>query len=238
MAGSKRELQRWQAPSSSPAELELLYSKPDKSRDRVWDQFAANEVLFGVKSTYQENMSQYTTPLPSDAGSSSLEGFFRIDADICDRDSNRNKAGSKRELQRWQAPSSSPAELELLYSKPDKSRDRVWDQFAANEVLFGVKSTYKEDMSQYTTPLDIGRIPDSIKKQANKIAREIEQRPAVGAWCEPDLWGGDDEEQKFPAVSAHRWHEQKEARRSGRTCVVKDCTWVVKGVSTGLPGHM
>eukprot|EP00930_Biecheleria_cincta_P073489 TRINITY_DN60779_c0_g1_i1.p1 TRINITY_DN60779_c0_g1~~TRINITY_DN60779_c0_g1_i1.p1 ORF type:complete len:239 (-),score=39.13 TRINITY_DN60779_c0_g1_i1:444-1160(-) len=176
---------------------------------------------------------------PLDAGSSP-GGCFRIDAEICDRDSNRKKVGSIRELQRWEPPSISQAELqgtveELVPSQSKHSGDRVWDQFAANELLFGVKSTYQEDMSQYTTPLNIAQIPDSIKKQASKIAREIEKRPAAGTRGETDLWEDDDEENKFSAVCAQRRREPKEAWRSGRPCVVKRCTWVVKGAPKDLP---
>ncbi|ORY79109.1 hypothetical protein BCR37DRAFT_394440 [Protomyces lactucae-debilis] len=48
-----------------------------------------------------------------------------------------------------------------------------WDQFAANEQLFGVKSQWDEDV--YTHKLDTSR-PDFAKRQAEaaKIAREIE----------------------------------------------------------------
>jgi hypothetical protein len=82
--------------------------------------------------------------------------------------------------------------------KPDKER---WDQFAANEKLFGVKSTYKEDLSQYTTPLNVKALPAEVRHKAKLIATDIERRGRgrdmdTGAEYEEE----GDEENLFSAV--------------------------------------
>ncbi|KAF4398190.1 hypothetical protein G4B88_019911 [Cannabis sativa] len=47
-----------------------------------------------------------------------------------------------------------------------------WDQFTANEALFGVKSTFDEEL--YTTKLERGPKTRELEKEAQRIAREIE----------------------------------------------------------------
>lgn len=49
---------------------------------------------------------------------------------------------------------------------------RSWDQFEANEKLFGVKSTFDEEL--YTTRLERGPQTRELEKEASRIAREIE----------------------------------------------------------------
>jgi PAB1-binding protein PBP1 len=49
---------------------------------------------------------------------------------------------------------------------------RGWDQFETNEALFGVKSTFDEEI--YTTKLERGPNMDELEKKALRIAREIE----------------------------------------------------------------
>ena len=49
---------------------------------------------------------------------------------------------------------------------------RGWDQFETNETLFGVKSTFNEEL--YTTKLEKGPKTRELEKQALRIAREIE----------------------------------------------------------------
>merc|ERR1711879_1059799 len=50
-----------------------------------------------------------------------------------------------------------------------------WDQFKVNESLFGVVSTFKMDLSQYTTPLNIAEVPLHVRKRADQLASAIEQ---------------------------------------------------------------
>lgn len=49
---------------------------------------------------------------------------------------------------------------------------RNWDQFETNEMLFGVKSTFNEEL--YTTKLERGPQMKELEKEASRIAREIE----------------------------------------------------------------
>lgn len=50
--------------------------------------------------------------------------------------------------------------------------NRGWDQFQANETLFGVKSTFDEEL--YTTKLERGPQTRELEREALRIAREIE----------------------------------------------------------------
>lgn len=49
---------------------------------------------------------------------------------------------------------------------------RKWDQFETNETLFGVKSTFNEEL--YTTKLERGPQTRELEREALRIAREIE----------------------------------------------------------------
>lgn len=76
-----------------------------------------------------------------------------------------------RELKRWVPDEDVPQcpELENIFDGP---WNRGWDQFETNEMLFGVKSTFDEDL--YTTKLEKGPQMRDLEKQALRIAREIE----------------------------------------------------------------
>jgi PAB1-binding protein PBP1 len=49
---------------------------------------------------------------------------------------------------------------------------RSWDQFETNATLFGVKSTFNEEI--YTTKLERGPHMSELEKHASRVAREIE----------------------------------------------------------------
>lgn len=49
---------------------------------------------------------------------------------------------------------------------------RNWNQFETNQKLFGVKSTFNEEL--YTTKLERGPQMRELEKEAMRIAREIE----------------------------------------------------------------
>lgn len=57
----------------------------------------------------------------------------------------------------------------------------TWDQFSANETLFGVKASFDEDV--YTTKLDRSA-PDfkERERKAQRIANEIIGVSRVGVW--------------------------------------------------------
>ena len=75
----------------------------------------------------------------------------------------------ERQLQRWAPSAESEVDLSLEASGPGGE----WDQFKANEKLFGLKSDYDENI--YTTTID--RSNPSYRERearAQRIAQEIE----------------------------------------------------------------
>ncbi|KAG1750792.1 hypothetical protein EDB19DRAFT_1676960 [Suillus lakei] len=102
---------------------------------------------------------------------------FRTDADI-----SKNKSTRERELQAWQptATASSPPTAGVQHDGfgdevtfgPGSGANISWDQFAANEQMFGVTTTFDEEV--YTTKLD--RTAADYKereRKAQRIASEI-----------------------------------------------------------------
>ncbi|XP_027125864.1 polyadenylate-binding protein-interacting protein 3 isoform X2 [Coffea arabica] len=85
--------------------------------------------------------------------------------------SQSRRAEMDRELERWVPEDDDPVcpELENIF---DGHWDRGWDQFQANETLFGVKSTFNEEL--YTTKLEKGPQMKELEREALRIAREIE----------------------------------------------------------------
>ena len=78
---------------------------------------------------------------------------------------------AERPLKRW-VPDSSVEEIDLTLEKPAGAAR--WDQFAANEKLFGLTTDYDENI--YTTKID--KSHPQYKERlaaAEKKAREIEQ---------------------------------------------------------------
>ncbi|KAL0864204.1 hypothetical protein Bca101_043322 [Brassica carinata] len=90
----------------------------------------------------------------------------------------------ERELQRWVPDEDVPdcPDLENVFDDPWKRSvgcysisdlvSRGWNQFEVNETLFGVTSTFDEEL--YTTKLERGPRTRELEEQALKIAREIE----------------------------------------------------------------
>ncbi|KAI4720784.1 hypothetical protein E4T48_03012 [Aureobasidium sp. EXF-10727] len=121
---------------------------------------------------------------------------FRTDVEI-----SGNLNIRERELQPWQ-PS---ADTAINMSLEDNSRPGEWDQFAANEALYNVRSDYDENL--YTTAIDRSD-PDYKRKaaEAERIAREIERSAPVNSHvaeerrmnAEKDA--GLDEEEKYSGV--------------------------------------
>lgn len=89
---------------------------------------------------------------------------FRTDADI-----SGNLAIRERQLQRWSPSADTDVDLSLEAA----GTSGEWDQFKANEQLFGLKTDYDENY--YTTTID--RSNPSYRERearAQRIAREIE----------------------------------------------------------------
>ncbi|XP_016478042.2 polyadenylate-binding protein-interacting protein 4-like [Nicotiana tabacum] len=77
----------------------------------------------------------------------------------------------ERQLERW-VPDEDALECPELDNIFDGHWNRGWDQFEVNETLFGVKSTFNEEL--YTTKLEKGPQMRELEKEALRIAREIE----------------------------------------------------------------
>ncbi|XP_011040052.1 PREDICTED: polyadenylate-binding protein-interacting protein 4-like isoform X4 [Populus euphratica] len=77
----------------------------------------------------------------------------------------------ERELEPWIPDKDDPQcpESENIF---DGHWNRGWDQFETNEMLFGVKSTFDEEL--YTTKLERGPRMKEWEREAVRIAREIE----------------------------------------------------------------
>ncbi|PIN24692.1 Protein interacting with poly(A)-binding protein [Handroanthus impetiginosus] len=76
-----------------------------------------------------------------------------------------------RELERW-VPDEDDLGCPDLENTFDGHWNRGWDQFEVNETLFGVKSTFNEEL--YTTKLERGPQMRELEREALRIAREIE----------------------------------------------------------------
>ncbi|KAK1414231.1 hypothetical protein QVD17_29973 [Tagetes erecta] len=76
-----------------------------------------------------------------------------------------------RELEPW-IPDDDNPECPELDNTFEHHWHRGWDQFEANAALFGVKSTFNEEL--YTTKLDRGPQMRELEKEALRLAREIE----------------------------------------------------------------
>jgi PAB1-binding protein PBP1 len=117
---------------------------------------------------------------------------FRTDVEI-----SGNLNMRERELQPWQPSADTVVDMSL----EDSTRSGEWDQFAANEALYNVKSDYDENL--YTTAINRSD-PDYRRKaaEAERIAREIERSAPVNSHVaeerrmNADKDAGVDEEEK------------------------------------------
>ncbi|XP_044486896.1 polyadenylate-binding protein-interacting protein 3-like isoform X2 [Mangifera indica] len=85
--------------------------------------------------------------------------------------SQSRHADGERELEPWIPDEDDPRlpELENTFNVP---WNRNWDQFETNKTLFGVKTTFNEEL--YTTKLLKGPQMRELEREAMRIAREIE----------------------------------------------------------------
>jgi len=131
--------------------------------------------------------------------SSTASSGFRTDTAI----SGATQAGQQRPLERWQ-PDVAPAATGMSGHLEHNTGGGQWDQFATNERMFGLKTSYSEEI--YTTKIDRNH-PEFQRRlrQAENIAREIEGK----ATSNPHLAeernqkvddSGIDEEDKYAGV--------------------------------------
>ncbi|KAF2759452.1 hypothetical protein EJ05DRAFT_484405 [Pseudovirgaria hyperparasitica] len=119
---------------------------------------------------------------------------FQTDSDI-----SGNLAIKERELKPWQPADNAGPGLSL------EDSGKPWDQFEANERLYGIKSTFNEN--DYTTAIDKS---NPLYKQrfanAERIARELEGSAATSAHVAEERGltthddSGLDEEDKYSGV--------------------------------------
>lgn len=86
----------------------------------------------------------------------------------------------RRDLKRWDANGWGTTEMgesleDDLSTLPIRKAGQgpSWDQFKVNAEKFGYKSTYKADLSQYTTKLDIKSLTKKQVEKATRTANEI-----------------------------------------------------------------
>ncbi|RPA81826.1 hypothetical protein BJ508DRAFT_326068 [Ascobolus immersus RN42] len=122
----------------------------------------------------------------------SHERRVKTDAEIAQRAVKAVKA-----LEKWDGG------IEFDYSNLEDSSVGNWDQFSANERLFGIKSSFDEH--QYTTKIDRTAVDFDIReKTAANIALEIEskgQQSVTKTALSTGLLGTHSEEEKYSAVA-------------------------------------
>ncbi|XP_021736746.1 polyadenylate-binding protein-interacting protein 3-like isoform X2 [Chenopodium quinoa] len=110
-------------------------------------------------------------PVTRDGLSNELRGESRQDIMLDSYISHSRHVEGGRELEPWMPDKDDPLcpELDNVF---DSSWTGSWDQFKVNEKLFGVKSTFNEEL--YTTKLEKGPRTRELEEEARRIAREIE----------------------------------------------------------------
>jgi PAB1-binding protein PBP1 len=121
--------------------------------------FSAKDVI--DLAAQEVRFDQAQRRLPAQNGASR----FKTDTDI-----SSGFAARERALQPWEAPAEGPNDSTFGL---ESSKDGQWDQFEANEKLFGVTTQFDE--SHYTTQIDRSH-PQYKEREARaeRLAREIE----------------------------------------------------------------
>lgn len=146
----------------TPLELPNGGYANNRAQSNNMSSFAKKAAMHG-----RDNGSNGTTSIPLvDIRLLTKYTGFRTDSAI-----SGNRFQGERELQRWVPDASVPdASLE---PKTNQSNSGAWNQFEANEKLFGLKTDYDENI--YTTTIDRSH-PDYHKRAAaaERTAKEIE----------------------------------------------------------------
>ncbi|CAG8036848.1 unnamed protein product [Penicillium olsonii] len=150
---------------------------------------------FEIKDVIDIDVPNVTTAEISAKEPNGASQGFRTDSDI-----SGNLGMRERTLQRWE-----PAETDVDMSLETSNNATGWDQFEANERLFGAKTNYDENI--YTTRLD--RNDPAFKQkqvEAARIAREIEGQDVENSHMREERGlaaqdaGDQDEEDKYSGV--------------------------------------
>lgn len=103
---------------------------------------------------------------------------FKTDVEI-----SGNAGVRERELHRWQPGPATDVDLSLGDSRGSSGIGN-WDQFAANEKLYNVRSDYDENL--YTTVIDRSNPKHKqLEEKAARIAQEMERDAASAASTQP-----------------------------------------------------
>ncbi|POM58165.1 Hypothetical protein PHPALM_37232 [Phytophthora palmivora] len=112
----------------------------------------------------------------------SAAGGFRTDTEISGQKGEHLYGRELETASSWLDPALDTGALEDSGSngrRHSKNQGKAgWNQFEANEKLFGVVSTYDENI--YTTKLDKSKISTEQSRAAEKLAQEIERQSAAG----------------------------------------------------------
>jgi PAB1-binding protein PBP1 len=141
----------------------MSFQKKDVADVHVMGMALPNRSARSQNGTYSSRMHE--KPLNKDEGSSAV---FRTDAAI-----SGNRYHSERTLKAWVPDDSIEIDMSLESGRNKSSTGGAWNQFEANERLFGLTTDYDENI--YTTTIDKSK-PDIGKRyaEADRKAREIE----------------------------------------------------------------
>jgi LsmAD domain len=179
----------FQAPSNDLA-LVLSHVLPHPLPDPL--PTAQKNVVFQPKDILSISATNVTLGTTNTASTG-----FRTDAAI----SGTPQGGQQRPLERWQ-PDNSPSTG--MAGALESNSGGQWDQFATNERMFGVKTSYNEEI--YTTKIDRSH-PEFAKRirDAEAIARDIEGKVSSNPHLQEERGqkvddSGLDEEDKYSGV--------------------------------------
>eukprot|EP00366_Plasmodium_knowlesi_P003158 XP_002260655.1 ataxin-2 like protein, putative [Plasmodium knowlesi strain H] len=180
---------------NNTGDISLNYARVEPKKDRVSGPI--NKAMIIPENLYNVIVAKnMKLDLKDPDGVQNVKGKFQIDTDISEKKKKYNYNSANRELKRWVCEGSLYDENKLTL---DDNMKEPWDQFEHNRKLYGVTTTYKEEL--YTTNLDVNKIPQHVKMHADKIAKELENR---GMHLDPEDAERDnkelDEEDLFGAV--------------------------------------
>lgn len=108
----------------------------------------------------------------SSFGGAFASGGFRTDTEISGRGADHLFGRELQTASSWLDPALDTGDLEDPRNRSNGKGG--WNQFEVNEKLFGVVSSFDENL--YTTKLDKTKISTEQSKQAERLAREIERQ--------------------------------------------------------------
>ncbi|KAF2223639.1 hypothetical protein BDZ85DRAFT_112264 [Elsinoe ampelina] len=144
-----------------------------------------HSMAFDVNDTV--DLAVQRVPIGGSTSRATNGAGFRTDVEISGNLDVREKV-----LQRWEP---GPEDGSLSLNQDESLGSGSWDQFAANEKLYNVRSDYDEDM--YTTSIDktnprYRQIADRAERLAREMEKDGESRKVVDS--------GLDEEDKYSGV--------------------------------------